>query len=107
MKSELTTREKFKVTRFAIGIFALFVSYACLAVVPLSTLFGIGVGAGAAMTAGGSGHSTFSVFMLPLFIGGAAFVLAAFFGPGLIIRLLCIPSGVGYIAALLFLKKIG
>jgi hypothetical protein len=106
MRSALSTSEKIKVARLAIGVLSLAVSYVCLALLPVSTLLGISFGIGSAMTAGARGGASHSVFFLPLAIGVAAWLVASVFGPGLIIRLLCLPSSVGYVAALLFLKKL-
>lgn len=102
----LSSSERLKVARLAIGVLALVVSYGCLALLPVSTLLGIGLGVGSAMTAGGSSGSSHSVFLLPFAIGVVSWLVALLFGPGLIIRLLCLPSSVGYVAALYFMKSL-
>jgi hypothetical protein len=109
MKASLTPGGKWRIVRLLIGILAVATSYLCLFLAPPSLLYGVGVTAGAAMSAGGarSGSLAEELYFLPLLIGVVTWIVAVVFGPGLIIRLLCVPSGMGYIGILYLLQSIG
>jgi len=108
MKNKLTTRDKIKVARFAIGVVSLVISYVCLLLLPVTTIAALGHASGAAMSAGASGStsSPAKILMLPFVIGLITWLFALVGGPGLVIRLLCLPSSIGYIAAIIFLVKV-
>lgn len=108
MENRLTIRDKIKVTRLAVGVSSLVVSYICLLLLPITKIAAIGTANGDAMSAGTStGKSTDGVLlMLPLLIGLIAWLISLIGGPGILIRLLSIPSTVGYVAAVLFLVKV-
>jgi hypothetical protein len=92
MKTKLTIAEKIGAARLALGVISTFVAYCSLIFLPLATLVSMkSIGLG-------------GVF-IPFFVGLCAWLVALVFGPGIIIRMLNLPAGVAYVAALILSRE--
>lgn len=100
-------RHRLRLARVTVGIAALITSYICLFFLPVLVLTALRAAVGAGMSADPEeGNPAIQLVRLPLIIGVVSWLIALLGGPGLVIRLMCVPCSLGYLAILYFISRI-
>lgn len=100
-------RRRLRLVRLTVGITALITSYLCLFFLPVLVLTALRTAIGTGMSADSEDASpAIQLIGLPFAIGVVSWLIALLGGPGLIIRLMCVPCSLGYLAILYFISRI-